>query len=269
VDNPDLLTTHLPPELHYEEDEAITKNLVGRLRSAAAVKAMFATSLNSIYRACGMDAPHEQPLPSQKPAKQQRPIRQPSLDRSVTTTVEHKSPPLIPLSAAGPEDASKAERVYEEDGESTPESAQSPSNHLTASPSPSPIPPKRTTLLPSLYTGYISASDSSDPDEEISAFAPLQKVRKNRRGQRERRAIWLKKYGQNARHLHPERKSETTSRIVQRPAERKPALSLPASSIDETKMVKEIHPSWVAKQKLRQQQKSVIDSTKPKKIVFD
>ncbi|ORY57571.1 Bud-site selection protein, partial [Pseudomassariella vexata] len=50
------------------------------------------------------------------------------------------------------------------------------------------------TFLPSLYSGYISGDESaSDVD-----VAP---VRKNRRGQRARQAIWEKKYKEQAKHV--------------------------------------------------------------------
>ncbi|KAI0648074.1 Bud-site selection protein [Trametes meyenii] len=58
------------------------------------------------------------------------------------------------------------------------------------------------TFLPSLSVGFTrgdsDASDLSDADAEAAA-ADL--PRKNRRGQRARRAIWEKKYGKNANHV--------------------------------------------------------------------
>ncbi|KAI0761959.1 Bud-site selection protein [Trametes elegans] len=62
------------------------------------------------------------------------------------------------------------------------------------------------TFLPSLSVGFTrgdsSASDLSDADAEAAA-ADL--PRKNRRGQRARRAIWEKKYGRNANHVKNQR----------------------------------------------------------------
>ncbi|KAL2119850.1 hypothetical protein VTJ04DRAFT_6811 [Mycothermus thermophilus] len=52
--------------------------------------------------------------------------------------------------------------------------------------------------LPALMTGYISGSESASEIDE----AP---VRKNRRGQRARQAIWEKKYGDKARHLQKQK----------------------------------------------------------------
>jgi len=123
-----------------------------------------------------------------------------------------------------------------------------------------------------LSTGYIPADDLSDPDEEIKSFAPLAKPRKNRRGQRERRGIWLKKYGADARHLHPELKADRTKDA------KKTGLKKSADGVEEgapteeaptKKAPQELHPSWVAKQKLREQQKAIMTAKKPQKIVFD
>ncbi|KAL1880570.1 hypothetical protein VTK73DRAFT_5375 [Phialemonium thermophilum] len=62
--------------------------------------------------------------------------------------------------------------------------------------------PTDSTFLPSLMGGYISGSESaSDIDE---APAP----RRNKRGQRARRAIWEKKYKDKARHLNLPRKDQ-------------------------------------------------------------
>ena len=60
--------------------------------------------------------------------------------------------------------------------------------------------PTTTTFLPSLTMGgYISGSDS-EPNASDEAAANIQ-LRKNRRGQRARQAIWEKKYGAKAKHV--------------------------------------------------------------------
>lgn len=61
------------------------------------------------------------------------------------------------------------------------------------------LPPMKTgssTFLPSLMGGYISNSESEASDIDV---APP--VKKNRRGQRARQAIWEKKYKENAKHV--------------------------------------------------------------------
>ncbi|CAD6502525.1 BgTH12-05117 [Blumeria graminis f. sp. triticale] len=60
-----------------------------------------------------------------------------------------------------------------------------------------PIKPGLSTFLPTLMGGYWSGSEESASD--IEDLAPISK--KNRRGQRERRAIAEKKYGQKAKHI--------------------------------------------------------------------
>ncbi|KAH9942876.1 Bud-site selection protein [Amylocystis lapponica] len=62
-----------------------------------------------------------------------------------------------------------------------------------------------TMFLPSLSVGFVrgdsDGSDWSDADADIADGAP----KKNRRGQRARRAIWEKKFGKNANHVKKER----------------------------------------------------------------
>ncbi|CAA7261516.1 unnamed protein product [Cyclocybe aegerita] len=58
------------------------------------------------------------------------------------------------------------------------------------------------TFLPSLSVGFIRGSDDSDWSETEGKAADMPK--KNRRGQRARRAIWEKKFGRNANHKKKE-----------------------------------------------------------------
>ncbi|KAL5524604.1 hypothetical protein ACEPAF_9744 [Sanghuangporus sanghuang] len=61
-------------------------------------------------------------------------------------------------------------------------------------------------FLPSLSVGFISGSDSEWSESEAKiADMPM---KKNRRGQRARKAIWEKKYGRNANHLKKLRESD-------------------------------------------------------------
>lgn len=77
--------------------------------------------------------------------------------------------------------------------QSTKEPSISPSP--SASPSPPPtIKPNASAFLPSLTMGgYISGSESAEDVDEP--------VKKNRRGQRARQAIWEKKFGKEAKHV--------------------------------------------------------------------
>ncbi|TAQ87501.1 hypothetical protein B7494_g4164 [Chlorociboria aeruginascens] len=60
--------------------------------------------------------------------------------------------------------------------------------------------PSGSTFLPTLMGGYWSGSESSASDLEDSPAAPLP-MKKNNKGQRERRLIWEKKYGVKANHI--------------------------------------------------------------------
>jgi hypothetical protein len=59
-------------------------------------------------------------------------------------------------------------------------------------------PTKASTFLPSLMGGYWSGSESSASDIEEEVSAPL---KKNRKGQMARRAIWEKKFKEGANHI--------------------------------------------------------------------
>lgn len=137
-------------------------------------------------------------------------------------------PSLGELSISGSESPEESEEDYDEsdteedldgDGVGEEKEAQrtstiSASKRRPPSP-PTPPPPKRSrssngnptqtsttltsssTFLPSLLNGYISGSDGDSPPTDIDERP---KLRKNRRGQRERQKIWEKKYGANAKH---------------------------------------------------------------------
>lgn len=95
----------------------------------------------------------------------------------------------------------------------SPSRSPSPSASQAASPTPppqkaakpkasktAPAPIKASTFLPSLMGGYWSGSESSASDLEDDAVTALP-VKKNRKGQMARRAIWEKKFKDNARHI--------------------------------------------------------------------
>lgn len=60
----------------------------------------------------------------------------------------------------------------------------------------------QSTFLPSLSVGFVRGSDDSDFSDAEGEAADMPK--KNRRGQRARRAIWEKKFGRNANHKKKE-----------------------------------------------------------------
>lgn len=149
---------------------------------------------------------------------------------------------------------------------------------------------KTTQFLPTLMGGYISGSESEASDVDV---APS--TRKNRRGQRARRAIWEKKYKQNARHLQNttgrdagwdlkrgavdgsdrtpwkkgikkpfERKSGNAAASEQHQAPFEPGRPrIPRKKID----TGPLHPSWEAKKKAKEQQQTA--AYEGKRVVFD
>ncbi|PKS05055.1 hypothetical protein jhhlp_008422 [Lomentospora prolificans] len=157
-----------------------------------------------------------------------------------------------------------------------------------------PARPTDSTFLPSLMGGYISGSESaSDVD-----VAP----RKNRLGQKQRQAIWEKKYGAKAKHLAEPQKPQKKGNSrrddgwdLRRGAvggedagQRKPwkkGIDNPLAAMSRgsgtqkqararpvTKKDDEgpLHPSWEARKKAKQQaQKIVIQPSAANKIVFD
>jgi hypothetical protein len=247
-------------------DEGIAKNLVGRLSTAAVVTTTMKACLIAIHRAAGIEVPYEKPPTKSKPPKQEskdviRPQGIPSTDRTISNPV---------LSTAYSEDTLIHDNEIDGDGDER-SMDQASTDSAMSSRSATPEPQKRSTILPALSTGYIPASDSSDPDEEYASFAPLKKIRKNRRGQRERQGIWLKKYGSSARHLHPElhpsKQKDTQNKEGQKEGHVSGTVELSAPEV--VQKVNDVHPSWVAKQKLRDQQKTIMNSVKVQKIIFE
>ena len=144
-------------------------------------------------------------------------------------------------------------------------------------------------FLPSLHTGFIPGDDWSDAEAEYAdtgGKGPAKSQRKNRRGQRERRAIWEKKYGRHANHLklrEKEPRKAREHRAPDRPTKRpKPMQASPPRQPrtqdphpPSSSRVKPapppsnapLHPSWIAKQRAKEAQ----HAAKPQgtKVVFD
>ncbi|KZT12043.1 Bud-site selection protein [Laetiporus sulphureus 93-53] len=162
----------------------------------------------------------------------------------------------------------------------------------------------QSTFLPSLSVGFIKGdSDASDwSDAEASVAGG---VRKNRRGQRARRAIWEKKYGKNANHVKKEREAFTRNPRANTTANRRgpgqprkdaapgararpqPQFTAPPSDkgwsknktpagdtpvdIPPKQKHKEdnsLHPSWEAKRRLKEKLNPNILPPQGKKITF-
>ncbi|KPM34136.1 hypothetical protein AK830_g12434 [Neonectria ditissima] len=188
------------------------------------------------------------------------------------------------------DDISLSGSAADSDSDSEPEDLSS------ASSSPSPPPAKKkkkekktptarptgSTFLPSLMGGYISGSESaSDVD-----VAPAKK----RRGQRQRQAIWEKKFGGKAKHLQQPAKSGRDSgwdskrgavdggdggqrtpwkKGIRNPLARGSARTEPEAEKPPPKKDDEgpLHPSWQARKKAKEQGKTVAFAGS--KITFD
>ena len=144
-------------------------------------------------------------------------------------------------------------------------------------------------FLPSLHTGFIPGDDWSDAEADYAdtgGKGPAKSQRKNRRGQRERRAIWEKKYGRHANHLklrEKEPRKAREHRAPDRPTKRPKPMQAPPPRQPRTQdphppsssRVKPapppsnapLHPSWIAKQRAKEAQ----HAAKPQgtKVVFD
>ncbi|CAM1501878.1 Fc.00g038620.m01.CDS01 [Cosmosporella sp. VM-42] len=196
----------------------------------------------------------------------------------------------ISLSGSAPSD--------EEEGSDEESEAEANPRPLSLSLSPSPPPAKKkkttskptrpgdSTFLPTLMGGYISGSESEASDIDV---APAKK----RRGQRQRQAIWEKKFGAKAKHLsQPATKREAGwdskrgavdgedgsrtpwKKGIRNPLvgkgvkgevieERKPKVREPGKKDDEGPL----HPSWEAMKKVKESQKTAAFAGS--KIVFD
>lgn len=200
--------------------------------------------------------------------------------------------PSPPQSGSEGSDSSDAESSASSSREAKPSKTSKPSR---AQPAPKPI--GSSTFLPTLMGGYWSGSESaSDIEEE-------QPVRKNRKGQRARRAIWEKKYGGKANHIvkdggktkddgwDPKRgakdgKDDWRDRKRAKFAERaggrgrnaasatgENAIAVTPRNRDAGKSAAKrddvgvLHPSWQAAKKAKEMKKNV--SFQGKKVVFD
>ncbi|KXN88250.1 BUD22 family protein C4F10.06, partial [Leucoagaricus sp. SymC.cos] len=158
------------------------------------------------------------------------------------------------------------------------------------------------TFLPSLSVGFVRGSDDSDWSDNEAKVADSGK--KNRRGQRARRAIWEKKYGKNANHKkkeleirgrhsregldqgrrdgsHRDSQRFTKTKITTdggtrlKKVEWGPGSSQRAGShpplnaqSKEKHLHSHLHPSWEAKRKLKEKQSVGIVASQGTKIKF-
>lgn len=158
---------------------------------------------------------------------------------------------------------------------------------------------QQSTFLPSLSAGFVrGASDDSDFDGMAAATGDID-FKKNRRGQRARRAIWEKKYGRNANHKKKElehRGASSSGKERQHggaasgqhrdaPTRRQAggnavthaqhnvnqhanAAVQPARIPAQGREERSLHPSWEAKRKLKEKESASIVPSRGQKIKF-
>ncbi|KAI9443204.1 Bud-site selection protein [Lactarius indigo] len=148
-------------------------------------------------------------------------------------------------------------------------------------------------FLPTLSNGFVpGGSDTDWSDEETRVGGG---VRKNRRGQRARRAIWEKKYGRKAKHLQKQEDSGAT--CAQRSSRKHVQVSQAVGLSRPTGPAKQygranegegvsnshaphkpkarrvddlaLHPSWEAKRRMKEKSSAAIIPSQGKRIKFD
>ncbi|GMK54616.1 hypothetical protein CspeluHIS016_0112020 [Cutaneotrichosporon spelunceum] len=139
-------------------------------------------------------------------------------------------------------------------------------------------------FLPSLAEGFAAGDGDSDPDmdyDEDGIIGSKKAVRKNRRGQRARQAIWEKKYGKGAKHVvkareeaekkmrgpQGQRRDQGWGQRVVEPEPSAAAKPAPRAAAPKPQ-AEALHPSWEAA-RLRKQRAVAPDAPKATKIVFD
>ncbi|KAF8627437.1 hypothetical protein AX17_006251 [Amanita inopinata Kibby_2008] len=146
----------------------------------------------------------------------------------------------------------------------------------------------QSTFLPSLAVGFVRG-DSDDSDWSKDEVNIVEPEKKNRRGQRARRAIWEKKYGKNANHKKKELEEKrggkgeearrrSHNKESKRATQRKPgseALAVANTGgykTEDTRVShnpeRPLHPSWEAKKRLKEKMSLGIVPSQGKKIVF-
>ncbi|KAF8895384.1 Bud-site selection protein [Infundibulicybe gibba] len=189
---------------------------------------------------------------------------------------------------------SGSESEISEDKQRKPRPAEKSLKPGTSKPLQNP-PKAQSTFLPSLAVGFARAGsdDSEWSDSEAKLIDIGQK--KNRRGQRARRAIWEKKYGRNANHKKKEAEVQKKILPVPPPPGKKYNKSVPQfrqqadtgwgqrtdqAAISSTSVrqnrtepadrrgTQALHPSWEAKKRLKEREHAGIVPSQGKKIKF-
>lgn len=109
------------------------------------------------------------------------------------------------------------------------------------------------------FVGALNQNEDASEDESTRSPVP-EKRKKNRLGQRARRELWEKQFGDKANHV----KKAKRERLM----EKKQKAKIVEAAIQKPQApAKDLHPSWAAK--LAQKQRATTSTTEPERIVFD
>lgn len=257
------------------ELNAAGKNVVARLCNARVVKETTNAILSNIQKSLGVQTDKNTSIGSINEAdhRQIKDMSLPTAERSSQV-----------FSQNVPTELNEEDHQKEEDGSdkaSSPQSQQSePATYNL---------PNRSAFLPTLTAGgYWSGSESGSDDDDIVEELTQ---RKNRPGQRARRQLWEKKYGNNAKHIREGRSGHSTDRWDPRrgavqgrePHQRRgsktsnyyPRIVTKTDMRDaapnhhknqDSTSKRPLHPSWEAARKRKQQMKATHQG---KKIIFN
>jgi len=288
------------PSVATPLSEGMTAKLESRLLSSKTLSKEVNRVILSLHSALKPSGDEEYGVDEASSSSHDSGIVHPSI------TVNQRSSPQASENNSGDsdDDASGSSDSTRSDGPSRPSTSTQHPKYVTFDPaSHSPLlsdgasQNQRTEsiFLPTFSNGFIPAGSDTDWSDGEATVADV--TRKNRRGQRARRAIWEKKYGKGAKHLRKQQESGTTHnvrpprKLVKGP-QAKPSHGprLPSSSKQNPQVEKgqgvletnishqrkpsvvddrPLHPSWVAKMRMKERSGAVIVPSQGKRIKFD
>lgn len=212
-------------------------NLLARIGKTEAVKKALTQLEESVHDYMERnEAEGKETAPTQAPQKREQPSKKEAARETAPETAQ-----------ANQEEPEDDFTKFESESESEPEADPFFQEHVG---------------LPEIQEGFISGSEDDEPIEEEKP------ARRNRRGQRARRKIWEQKFGHRANHVIKQEKQEQQEQQEKEQRKRKRAEKQQAFKRQRIEFDnKPVHPSWVAQQKLKEQQKEA--KPQGKKIQFD
>ncbi|BFZ60180.1 hypothetical protein YB2330_001203 [Saitoella coloradoensis] len=302
----DLVETGSLPdavENPYKDSPDSTKNVIARLYNTKVVKEVVDTAVESVGRATGV-VEKLKPVDEKKEAKKARKKEAKAKAKAAKEATERGEE--ISGSDAEDESESSDEEEVEDffdmgdasdeekvppvkkskkraasadfsDEDSAPRAKKEKKEKTEKKVTKEAKPPKKpdsTVFLPSLSAGYFSGGSDSDADREYAELD--KKLRKNRMGQRARRALAEKKFGRHAAHVKKEQEERQKEKeeFEERRKKREFRDAIKAKELAEKEAkrreleAKPVHPSWAAKQALKEKEKTIVPF-QGKKITFD